>query len=247
MSRVCIFHTSDMHSKLTQETADKIAILKKSEPGSLYLDSGDALSAGNIFWRPFGEPVLDLMNSVPCDGLCMGNREFHFSKTGIRSKLSKAAFPILTANIQGMENVSDSKIEPYRIYEVDGVRVAVFGLTVPAIKTGAFVSRLYGLYFDDPRLTASELVPQLRDQADVVVALTHIGMRKDKELAEKVGGIDLILGGHSHSKRHRNVNGAFIAHHGSSARCVGKMIINVEGKTVSVNEEIIPLDEIGAE
>ncbi len=246
MARVCIFHTSDMHNKLTTDIADQIAKLKKAEPGSLYLDSGDALSAGNIFWRPFGEPILDLMNSVPCDAMCMGNREFHFSRTGIRSKLSKAKFPILTANLRGLENVSDTKVEPYKIFEVNGVRVAVFGLTVPAIRTGAFVSRMYGVYFADPRETSSELVPKLREQADVVVALTHIGMRKDKELAEKVSGIDVILGGHSHSKRHRKLNDSLIVHHGYRAHWVGKVVIDFDGKSVSVSQEVIPLDDVGA-
>jgi 2',3'-cyclic-nucleotide 2'-phosphodiesterase (5'-nucleotidase family) len=246
MSRVCIFHTSDMHNKLTSEIAEEIAKLKKSEPGSLYLDSGDALSAGNIFWRPFGEPILDLMNSIPCDAMCMGNREFHFSRTGTRSKLSKAKFPILTANLRGLEKVTDGKVEPYKIFEVNGVRVAVFGLTVPAIEIGALVSRFYGMYFADPRATAAELVPTLREQADVVVALTHTGLRKDKELVEKVGGIDLVLGGHSHSKRHRMVGDTLIAHHGYRAHWIGKVMIYFDGKSVSVSEEVIPLDEVGA-
>ena len=245
MAKVCIFHTSDMHNKLTRELAQKISDLKKSEPGSLYFDSGDALSAGNIFWRPFGEPILDLMNSIPCDAMCMGNREFHFSRTGIRSKLSKANFPILTANLRGLENVVDGKVEPYRIFEVNGVRVAVFGLTVPAIEIGAFVSKMYGVYFADPRETAAEIVPQLREQADVVVVLTHIGMRKDKELAEKVSGIDVILGGHSHSKRHRILEESLIAHHGYRAHWIGKVMIDFDGKSASVTQEVIPLDDAG--
>ena len=58
MARITVFHTSDLHNKLTPELADKLRDLKREHPGSLMLDSGDAIWAGNIFWRPGGEPVF---------------------------------------------------------------------------------------------------------------------------------------------------------------------------------------------
>lgn len=78
MARITIFHTSDMHNKLTPAQAEVLHTLKSANPGSLMFDSGDAIWAGNVFWRPGGEPILDMMNAVPYDALCMGNREFHF-------------------------------------------------------------------------------------------------------------------------------------------------------------------------
>jgi len=88
---------------------------------------------------------------------------------------------------------------PYVILPWRGKRVAVFGLTTRDLTYIVLLSRNGGVAVADPVQVARRLVPALRAQADYVIALTHIGLTADKDLAAKVPGIDLIVGGHSHT------------------------------------------------
>ena len=243
MARVTIFHTSDMHNKLTAQLADRLRDLKQRYPGSLMLDSGDAIWAPNIFWRPGGEPALKLMNTVPYDAMCVGNREFHFLARGFESKTDKADFPILSANLRAAKKGRKLPTRPYEIFDRGGVRIGVFGLSVPCITQRMLVKRLSDYYFDPAVPTAARLVPELSDQCDIIIALTHIGFKQDRELADKVRGIHLILGGHTHrtTPETERVGDSQIVHHGSSAHYVGKVEIEVDAGEVIVRNELIPL------
>lgn len=199
MRRVVIFHTNDLHNHLQPLAAEKIRALKGAEPDSILLDGGDAISAGNIYFKPGGEPILDLMSRIGYDAMALGNREFHFLQAGLKAKLSSADFPVLSANLRATSQEVDLPVKSYVIFDLtDGVRVAVMGLSVPMI-TEMMLSRKVSSYvFDDPVETAARLAPQLAGQADLTVALTHIGLTRDRKLAETVPEIDLIIGGHSH-------------------------------------------------
>lgn len=243
MARVTLFHTSDMHSKLTPDGVDRLRALKESHPGSLMLDSGDAIRSGNIFFRLAGEPALDLMNSVPYDAMCMGNREFHFLAMGMRCKLSRARFEILSANIRGADD-RPAPAPPYLIAVCEGVRVGVIGLTVPCITERMLVRKVSDYYFTQPAVAAAEMAPKLREESDIVIALTHIGIQQDRELARKVRGIDIILGGHTHTttQQPERVGETWILHHGFYAQYVGKVDVEVtSGRVVAVTNELIPV------
>lgn len=253
MGRLVIFHTSDLHNRLNQTLVDFLRSLKQSVPDSLLLDSGDAVWAGNIFWRPGGEPVLDLMNSVPYDAMCLGNREFHFLGTGLKSKICRARFPILSANLRSASQVGAEDtdklscgVASHVVFERGGLRVGVFGLTVPCITEQMFVRRLADHFFLDPIETALKLVPTLRSQCDVVVGLTHIGFERDLELVRGVPGIDLVLGGHSHivAKEVPDDRDVLILHHGHHCRFVGRVDVEVCEGDVRLRSSVIPISEM---
>jgi len=228
MAELTILHTSDLHNRLTTSMSESLCHIRESLGVDLMLDSGDAIGAGNIFWWPWGEPILRKMLATGYDAMCLGNREFHFSSVGLRSKLSRAVFPVVCANIRSKANGGRMPVEPYEVFSVLGGNIAVFGLTVPCITKQMFVSNIASHYFIDPVDAASELVPELRKSSDFVIALTHIGMQEDRRLAEAVGGIDLILGGHSHEVTSEpvSVNGTLIAHHGSRGALAGLIEVN---------------------
>jgi len=285
MAGLTIFHTSDMHNKLTAEWAERLHELKAASPGSLMLDSGDAIWAGNVFWRLGGEPVLDLMNGVPYDALCMGNREFHFLGIACNSKTSRAEFPVLSANLRRAggwgpgagdqaapspdrrgprrgvpspsplagegrgegekprvsDTIPNSTALRYATFDRDGLRVTVFGLSVPCITERMLVSKVSEFYFDQPISAAAEIVPALRSKCDLLIALTHIGIKADRELAEKVSGIDLILGGHTHVITDERVGDTRILHHGFYVHYAGKVIVEVDSGRIDVTNELIPV------
>jgi 2',3'-cyclic-nucleotide 2'-phosphodiesterase (5'-nucleotidase family) len=89
---------------------------------------------------------------------------------------------------------------PYVILPWRGLKVAVLGLTTANIVDIVRISANRGVAVSDPIAVARILVPHLREKADVVIALTHLGVEKDRELARQVPGIDLIVGGHSHTR-----------------------------------------------
>ncbi|MCE5322090.1 metallophosphatase [bacterium] len=242
MARITIFHTSDMHNKLTAKLAARLHDLKSEVSDSIMLDSGDAIWAGNIYWRPGGEPALELMNSVPYDAISMGNREFHFMAIGVDSKTSKADFHVMSANIRSSKADHTLKIPSHIILERAGVRIAVIGLSVPCITEKMLVKKVSDYYFVPPIEAAAEIVTKLRKDADVVVALTHIGIKADRELAESVSGIDIILGGHAHVLAEEQVGGTWIFHHGFYANYVGRVEIDIDsGHITDVSNELMPL------
>lgn len=199
MPDLIILHTNDLHGKMTDRAAEKIAREKAAAGRCLLLDGGDAVSSGNVYYRPRGEPILAHMTELGYDAMVMGNREFHFLEAGLKSKVRLARFPILCANLRGKDGKIPPAISPSFTSDFGGLKVAVFGLTVPMITKRMKVSKLSPYWFEDPVETAREIVPRLRAECDILIALSHIGFRADRELAESVPGIDLVVGGHSHT------------------------------------------------
>ncbi len=207
-----ILHTNDFHNHFTADQAD---IIKKRREAlgnrCLLLDAGDAVGSGNITFLPGGEPILDRMNETGYDAMTVGNREFHFSAIGFKAKLSRAKFPILCANISlnrpnDHEKQSFHKSNPdmpvvsLKEFNSKIGRIIVFGLTVPMITSRMAVRKVSAYLFREPVSFASDFVPEIINEyhPDLLIALTHIGIKQDRLLAENVPGIDLIISGHTH-------------------------------------------------
>jgi 2',3'-cyclic-nucleotide 2'-phosphodiesterase/3'-nucleotidase/5'-nucleotidase len=197
-----LLHTNDFHNHLSAPQAAFLAQARARREDTLLLDAGDAISAGNVGVRPGGEPILALMSQTGYDAMTLGNREFHVADALLRLKIAKAAFPILCANLRWREDRGEAlPTVPALIRTLPhGLRVGVFGLTVPMV-TPRMTARLVSAFvFEDPVAEARRQVAQLRPQVDALVALTHIGLRQDERLAAACPELDVILGGHSHDK-----------------------------------------------
>jgi len=254
MRRIVILHTNDLHDHLRPESAEAIRKLKdEAQTDSLLLDAGDAISAGNIDVRLGGEPILQTMTALGYDAMTMGNREFHFLRAGMRSKLSCAGFPVLCANLRAArerslrtaEGGDEGLLPSHIVRELDcGVRIGVMGLSVPMI-TGRMLARLVSNYvFDDPVETARKIAPEIRPQVDLLVALTHLGLNLDRRLALEVPEIDLIVGGHSHDvlEEPEMIGRTAIVHAGWYGHYVGRVEIELaEGEPPRVIGRVISL------
>ncbi len=221
-----VLHTNDFHNHLTPAQAAFIKSEKAKYENVLLLDSGDAISAGNVGVRPGGEPILTLMSETGYDVMTLGNREFHVADTLLRLKLSKAAFPVLSANIRWREDKGETLpvVPSWTQTLPNGLRVAVLGLTVPMV-TPRMTARLVSAFvFDDPVETAKVEIARLRPNADILIALTHIGLREDERLAAACPELDLVIGGHSHNKLHKPsvVNGVPIVQAGWFGHFLGE-------------------------
>lgn len=206
MRELIIVHTNDSHGRFAPgpdgswpEPACSLRELLAAHPGALYLDAGDTVTAGNLGFRLAGEPVFDVLGELGCAAMCLGNRETHPRKECFPKKVGRAQFPLLSANMIG-KGSAPTFVLPHVVVERSGVRIGVFGVTVPMFTKKQWSQPLCDYWFDDPMRIAGEQALELRPQVDVLIALTHIGHKRDLELAERLPELDLVIGGHSHTE-----------------------------------------------
>jgi 2',3'-cyclic-nucleotide 2'-phosphodiesterase (5'-nucleotidase family) len=230
-----LFHTNDFHGRLTSERAERLAALRRDRPESLLLDAGDAVSSGNLGFRVGGEPIFQQMNELGYDAMTVGNRESHPRREIFRRKLEGARFPVLCANLTARPGVP-LPTRPWVVLERAGVRVAVMGLTVPMFTRKMWSQALCDYLYEAPLATAGALAAELRPQCDLLIALTHIGLREDEALAAAVPEIDLIVGGHTHADLEAPIliGGTTILHTTAYAFYLGRARLEREGDRWSV-------------
>jgi 2',3'-cyclic-nucleotide 2'-phosphodiesterase (5'-nucleotidase family) len=196
--RLALLHTSDAHNRWNEAFVSRLRALK-AQHDALLLDSGDAIRAGNVAIPLRPESAWDWMREAGYDAMTIGNREFHLTAGGFRAKTQGAPCPLLCANLRPKSPDAPIPVQPVWRTEHSGVRVAIVGLTVPMITPRMKVAALSAYLFDPPLEVAREWVARLRPEADLLIALTHIGVQRDRLLAEACPELDVILGGHSHT------------------------------------------------
>ncbi len=195
MGELAIIFTGDMHNRLTPEAATRLRSLTE-EHDAILLDGGDAISAGNVWVRPGDEPILALMNQAGYDAMVLGNREYHFTRSGMFHKIGAAHFPVLAANIELGD--APGPIKPWTILESAGGRVGILGLAREMVQPGVWWQGIVATRFIDWSEAAETAVRQIAGEVDLLVALSHLGREFDRALALQRPEIDLILGGHEH-------------------------------------------------
>ncbi len=174
--------------------AAKANELRKGRP-SLLLSAGDMIQGNNWANLFQGESVMEWMNEMRFDAMVLGNHEFDFGQEVLRKRISEARFPMLGANVKGVEG-----LKPYVIKELKGIKVAIIGVVTEDTPASTHPRNVAGLKFAPPTETVEKYIRALKNKVDVVIVLSHIGFPADRVLAEKVKGIDVIVGGHSHTK-----------------------------------------------
>jgi 5'-nucleotidase / UDP-sugar diphosphatase len=161
------------------------------------VDIGD-FSDGTPFSTEYkGEADVAAMNATGYDFVTFGNHEFNNTLTQLRKLVRLMKPPLLLAN--AIDRATQKPIgQIYHVENVGAVRVGLFGLVTS--EAGSYPAAKEGVDILDPVKTASGLVETLRRQADIIVLLSHCGEDVDQRLAAEVPGIDVIIGGHSHTR-----------------------------------------------
>jgi 5'-nucleotidase len=211
--RLALLHTSDAHNRWSESFVNYLRALK-AQHDALLLDSGDAIRAGNIAVPLRPEAAWDWTRAAGYNAMTIGNREFHLTAAGFLAKTQGAPCPLLCANLRPKHPDAPMPVQPVWRTEHRGVRVAVLGLTVPMITPRMKVAALSAYLFDPPLETARLWVQRLRLEADLLIALTHLGIQHDRLLAEACPELDVILGGHSHTPTEtpEQVGGVWLSH-----------------------------------
>lgn len=177
----------------------KLAALRSANPKLLTLHAGDALQGTLYFVKHAEKADVEMLNLMKLDAFVLGNHEFDRGPQLTADFLQGATFPVLGANIDANnEALLKDKIQPYVIKDVDGERVAILGLDTP--DTAEISKPGNTVTFTDPVAKAKALVTEMEGQGiNKIILLSHLGYDKDVELAKAVSGIDVIVGGHTHT------------------------------------------------
>ncbi|MDX9772683.1 MAG: bifunctional UDP-sugar hydrolase/5'-nucleotidase [Bacteroidales bacterium] len=201
-----IFAVNDMHAAIDNfpKLAYIVDSLRAIYPDMLLVGAGDNQTGNpvNDQYPEKGFPMIDLMNAVGFDLSAAGNHEFDSHPEGFSYLTHKANFGFICANITAADSLN-IKLNPYKIITLpNGLRLAFLGL-LQINQNGipdSHPDNVKGFTFRSPFEVAPEYL-YLKDQSDIFIMLTHLGFEEDVKLAETMAdGIDLIIGGHSHTK-----------------------------------------------
>src|SRR5699024_2808674 len=234
METIKILHTNDIHSHL--ENWPRIAYYIQSQQQASKddetlwtLDLGDFCDR----WHPLTEAThgkgnIALLNQAHYDLITLGNNEgLGFSQDEFKELYQQANFQVVIANVRQLNQQLPPNCHAYTILTTkDQTKIAFIGLTAP-FESGY---RANGWLILDPQETLRAFIPELKQQADLICVMSHLGMTQDRLLAKKFPAIDLIIGSHTH---HVFVHGEFVnqtllAAAGKYGQYVGEITLTLE-------------------
>lgn len=272
---VNVLYTNDIHSRIDPFPADfynkhyagkggfarlaaAIRREKAADPATIAVDSGDYLQGTPYFNFYKGEAELKLMDAAGFDAITVGNHEFDNGVAGFKKVMPLYRGTLVTTNLTFGDGVG----QRYAVKQVGGVRVGLFAL-ITEVNGLVAASAFKGAQYYDPILSARAAVARLREEADVIVMLSHVGTKlhhgksspeaadhdgtpvSDEDIATAVPGIDVIISGHTHIKVDPPmvVGKTHIVSTGMGGAYLGKVRLTVAGGRVAeVHHALLPMD-----
>ncbi len=255
--QITILHTNDIHASYLpheaywirstpkplvggfNELAFAVDSIRKTRTVTLLLDAGDFMTGNPITDRVYkgaeGGGLVEMLNLIGCEGLEPGNHDFDISYANFLKLAAVAKFPVFNANLMDEKTGLPITKKQYIIVEKNGLKIGIFGLMSREFYNLVSQSSTKGIKLLPPIEQAKKMIELLRPQTDLVIALTHMGVDDDSVLAVSVTGLDVIIGGHSHTRlRHpKYINGVIIAQTGSNCENLGVLDLTVENKAVT--------------
>ena len=209
-----IIHTNDHHARIEPVTGGTpvapihggvsrrktlIDAIRDEGGNQILLDAGDVFQGTLWFTQYLGQADLEFYNAMGYEAMTIGNHEFDKGQQPLADYIKRANFPVLSANITADASTAIAGLfKPWIIKEIDGQKIGIFGLTTE--ETPVLSSPGAGVTFTNYIEAARKAVAELKAQGvNKIIALTHIGITFDRELARQVDGIQVIIGGHSHA------------------------------------------------
>ncbi|WP_242157669.1 bifunctional metallophosphatase/5'-nucleotidase [Aestuariivivens sediminis] len=220
---ITILHTNDVHSHIdpfgpedgrnankggVSRRASLIDSIKTENPNTILLDAGDIFQGTPYFNYYGGELEFKLMSKLKYDAATIGNHDFDNGIEGLFAQLPHAKFDFISANYDFSKTIMDTHTDPFKIFIKDDIKVGVFGLGIEL--KGLVESALYKeTQYLDPIEISQDMVRILKTEkhCDLIICLSHLGYHyrnnpnkvSDLNLAAATSGIDLIIGGHTHT------------------------------------------------
>ncbi len=221
--KLTILHTNDHHGRFWQNQygeygmaarktlIDNIRAEVEAEGGSLLLLSGGDINTGvPESDLQDAEPDFKGMTKIGYDAMALGNHEFDNPLEVLFKQREWANFPMLSANTYD-KATGERLFQPYQIFDKQGVKIAVIGLTTEDTAKIGNPEYIGGIEFRDPKEEAKKVIAELKktENPDLIIAVTHMGHYQNGEngvnapgdvaLARYLdeGELDMIVGGHS--------------------------------------------------
>jgi len=246
-----LFHTNDSHSAFLPREATwrddrkliggavplawHLARERETVSADLFLDAGDFMTGNPVC--EFAEDgvkgvaVARMMNLLGYDAGVIGNHEFDNGRENVVRLLEHFDFPLLAADLQGPDGEAISPRGPL-ILERGGLKVGIMGVSCAGMDEVVAPAKLDGLSLASQAELVRAQAADLDDRTDLLVLITHNGVGGDKELAQELegSGVDVIVGGHSHSRLKRPLmeGGILIVQAGSKWTNLGRLDLQVE-------------------
>jgi 5'-nucleotidase / UDP-sugar diphosphatase len=252
-----ILHTNDLHGHYLPEPADWLdnrpsiggmvrldaevdALRRDRRDAVLLLDGGDILTGTPltdlVVDGAKGGAMLQFLDGIGYDAWALGNHEFDKGLDNLIALTSATRVPVLSSNVLTPEG---EPLLPHQkrseIFEANGLQIGVIGATTEGLQGLMSRQDFSRLKLRSVADSVREEVERLDPDTDLIVVLSHIGVEDDRALAAQVDGIDLIVGGHSHTRltTAEQVNGTWIVQAGSYTRSLGVVDLKVEGDAIT--------------
>jgi len=263
--RFTILHSNDMHGDFLAEVAEGgghmiggISLLsgyinqvRSEEKNVIYTISGDMVQGSIIDSEFKGISTIEIMNYLAPDVASLGNHELDYGLPHLLFLEKMANFPIINANLY-IKKYNKRLLMPYIILPIDGFDILFIGIVTETVLDSLRLDNHIGTF-----ITLEEASAEIgkicdaykNDDIDLTVLLTHIGLDSDKELAAMLRpewGVDMILGGHSHSYMDQPVvvNDILIAQAAVGSDQIGRFDIVVDDDTNSIVDwkwQLVPI------
>lgn len=224
----------------------------------LLVDAGDIFQGTPVVNETKGACMVDLLGSFGYHLITFGNHEFDYGWPVLLERMKESRFLWLSSTVDAP--VLAPHYRPWVTWDLGWTRVAFLGATTTTTPEKQLEGRLGSITFRDPLVALPPLIRRLREEhgVGVVVLLSHLGSGEDERVAARVPGIDVIVGGHSHSTMREplKVGSTWIVQTGASARYVGEVTVSVgddrrvaavEGRLHEVDRQVHPPDPVVAD
>ncbi|PMC40589.1 bifunctional metallophosphatase/5'-nucleotidase [Bacillus sp. UMB0899] len=245
LETVHLYHTNDLHShfenwpSIVQFLKTKKNDHKEQQEQMILLDIGDHADRFHpITEATKGKANVHLLNHLEYDAVTIGNNEgITFSHDDLDTLYEQAQFPVILSNLYTELGERPKWVVPYHIVTLhNGMKMALLGVTV-------FYEKFYellGWKIKDPFQSLTETIQQVRDQVDIIILLSHLGISDDEIIANEFPDIDVIIGGHTHHvlPEGKEINQTLIAGAGKYGQYIGhiSLTINTEEKKIQTHK-----------
>jgi 2',3'-cyclic-nucleotide 2'-phosphodiesterase (5'-nucleotidase family) len=245
IDKIAIVHTNDLHGRVLYNAdigelgfakiAQIVENTRNRYDDTFVFDMGDTFHGTNYVNMNRGLTAIEVMNAIGYDAMVPGNHDFNYGQDRLLEIAELVEFPIVSANVlkEGGEF-----LPPYQIVEKMGKKIALIGMVATDTPEKTHPDGVRGLSFEDEVEYTQKYVDVLKDEVDHIIVLSHSGYSTEAKIAEQVDGVDLILGGHSHTtiETPQKIGDTYVTQAYEHGKAVGfTTMLFYEGELIGVN------------
>ena len=211
--RFTILFTGDTHSNLEPSIASFVSekalggvvrriqyleqVRNTSNHPVLVIDAGDFLQGTAYFEQFEGTAEIKFMSQAGYDVITVGNHDFDLGWPHLKNLLKQGKLDAICSNIF-LDGTSESCLPPYILLDIENQHIAIVGIMGMDSWQSIRPMHRNGLEIKDPMLALDQILPEIRPHVDLIILLSHSGIKDDREFA-KHSMVDVVIGGHSHT------------------------------------------------